>query len=93
MKKLLLYLFAVVALGACNKSDDLMKCGDYEITKKLQNDTLITVINGDEVILKQTIAASGARYAGVLNDTNVVLWNKGKDWTLFLNEEPPIECK
>ncbi|MBN1324940.1 MAG: MliC family protein [Alphaproteobacteria bacterium] len=92
MKKLLFCLFAATALTACSESDKLMKCGDYEISKKLEADMLAVVINGDAVVLKQTVSASGARYEGVLNDTNVTLWNKGKHWTLFLNDES-IECE
>lgn len=92
MKKLLLGLFIISALVACHKSDNSFKCGDYEVSINLQNDILTTDINGDVVELKQGISASGVRYVGVLNDTNVVMWNKGKNWTLFLNDEP-IECE
>ncbi len=93
MKKFAFIFLAALALTSCDKSEKLMKCGDYEISKTLQGDMLTIVINGDEVVLKQTAAASGARYAGILNDTNVVLWNKGNHWTLFLNDEQPIDCK
>jgi membrane-bound inhibitor of C-type lysozyme len=94
MKKFLFPLMMVFVLAACGKSDDLMKCGDYDVRAALtQSGDLKAVLNGDDVILARTISASGARYEGVLNDTTVVLWNKGRDWTLSLNDETPIECK
>ncbi|HNY25654.1 MAG TPA: MliC family protein [Alphaproteobacteria bacterium] len=92
MKKLLLCFITVLAVCGCDKSHDSLKCGEYEVTVKLQGDILTTVINGDAVDLKQGISASGVRYVGVLNDTNVVMWNKGEHWTLFLNDEP-VECE
>lgn len=93
MKKVLFPLLAVLAVSACGKSDDLMKCGAYEVTVALNGEELTAVLNGDEVVLKQAVAASGVRYVGELNDTEVVLWNKGDDWTLYLADEDPIECK
>ena len=51
------------------------------------------IISGDAVDLALTQSASGAKYAGVLNDTNVVLWGKGDAWTMFLGpDETIIEC-
>ncbi|MDR0726771.1 MAG: MliC family protein [Rickettsiales bacterium] len=94
MKKILFSLLSAFVLLGCSNSDDVMKCGAYEVkTELVGEDSLKAVLNGDEVMLKQTVSASGARYEGVLNDTTVVLWNKGHDWTLFLNDEEPMECK
>lgn len=93
MKKLFVCFFAIAILSACDKSDNVLQCGDYEITKELQGDSLSIIINSDPVVLKQTKSTDGVRYAGVLNDTDVVLWNHDKHWTLFLNDESPIECE
>ncbi|MDR0741173.1 MAG: MliC family protein [Rickettsiales bacterium] len=94
MKKILFSLLAAFVLVGCNNSEDVMKCGDYDVKiAQVGENDLKAVLNGDEVVLAQTVSASGARYEGVLNDTTIVLWGKGDDWTLFLNEETPIECK
>ena len=51
------------------------------------------VISGDVVDLKLTQSASGAKYAGVLNDTDVALWGKGDAWAMFVgDDEIMIEC-
>lgn len=93
MKKILFSLIAALVLVGCNESEDLMKCGAYEVQTELREDgTLRAVLNGDEVILNQVMAASGVRYEGVLNEIDVVLWNKGNDWTLILHDEEPVEC-
>lgn len=88
-------LLAVLALTACEKKDNVVVCGDYEVAIEMNEtgDQIHATINGDEMDLQQAISASGARYVGVLNDTIVTLWNKGSDWTLFLNDEEPIFCK
>lgn len=92
MKKIIGSLFLLSVLTACNNSDKIT-CGDYEISISQKEKSLDVVINGDPVTLQQAISASGVRYEGVLNDTNIVLWNKGSDWTLYLNDELPIECE
>ena len=95
MKKISTILFLCTAffMAACEKSENGMKCGDYDVSISINDDVLDVIINGDEVVLNQTISASGARYEGNLNDTVVVLWSKGSDWTLYLNDGEPIECK
>ena len=55
-------------------------------------DTMRANINGDELELSNVVSASGAKYAGILNDTIVVLWNKGENWTLILDDETIIDC-
>ena len=42
--------------------------------------------------LVPAISASGERYVGELNDTIVSLWNQGTTWTMFLNDDAPIDC-
>lgn len=96
MKRALFLLFACAAVAACDKTDDGIircQCGDYavEITTSQSGDTINAVLNGDAAEFKRAVSASGAKYDGVLNDTNVTLWNKGADWTMILDDEA-IEC-
>ena len=95
MKKIFVLSLVLLSLAACKKQENVFVCGDYnvQITISQDGEKMNAVINGDELELVHAISASGARYVGVLNDTNVELWNKGKDWTMFLNEEEPIFCK
>ncbi len=95
MKKMALLGCMFLALIACSKEDSGLNCGAYhvDITMSEDGETINAVINGDEVSLNHAISASGVRYVGELNDTIVTLWNKGEDWTLYLNEEEMIECK
>ncbi len=39
--------------------------------------------DGDKIVFNQTISASGVRYAADVNGTELILWNKGSDWTLY----------
>lgn len=96
MKKILLCTLAVFTLVACERAPKSnIVCGDYNIQMNFSEDgsMLHAIINGDDLDLTLAPSASGARYVGVLNDTNVTLWSKGDDWTMFLNDEDPIECK
>lgn len=95
MKKILICLLAGLSLAACNKQENIITCGEYEVAIEMNEtgDKIHAVINGDEMDLDLAISASGARYVGILNDTTVTLWNKGSDWTMFLNDEEPIFCK
>ncbi|MDR1361038.1 MAG: MliC family protein [Rickettsiales bacterium] len=86
-------LVSLTVIAGCSKSDEKIQCGDYQISYAIVGDDLNATINGDAVQLKQAVAASGARYVGALNDTELVLWNKGADWMLILNDGDPIECK
>lgn len=94
MKKIFYVLFGLLVLSGCSKHDNVFICGDYQVNMIMSEDgeTITAVINGDEMVLNHAISASGARYIGELNDTVVTLWNKGEDWTMYLNEEV-IECK
>lgn len=93
MQKILFPLIAALVLVGCNQSDDTMKCGAYDVKIEQHENSITATLNGDSVELMQAIAASGVRYVGILNDTEVMLWNKGTDWTLFIDNDEPAECK
>lgn len=99
MRKLIAILTLCAIIGACDKtkqSDDVIrrKCGgfDVEMTFDATGDIMHAVISGDAVDLKLTTTASGAKYVGHLNDTDVALWGKGNDWILILDDDTLIEC-
>ena len=102
MKKTLFAFVALLALAACDKdvpSDNAIvrTCGDYAVEIELSDtgDTITANINGDVATLNHAVSASGARFIGSVNDTQVVLWNKGADWTMFLGDDDnaiAIEC-
>lgn len=98
MKKIFLFAAIGAALAACGDNSDsdviVQQCGDYTVEIKLtpEGDKINAVLNGDAVELVNTIAASGAKYDGVLNDTAVTLWSKGADWTMILDDDMVIEC-
>ena len=97
MKRLILCMLCLCALVACNKNDsDGMRqtCGGYDVEMAFSDDgnTMRANINGDELELSHVVSASGAQYAGILNDTIVVLWNKGENWTLILDDDTIIDC-
>lgn len=95
MKKLFLIFGILCAVAGCDKQDDVVICGPYEVqmTYSENGDTLHAVLNGDGVDLTNAVSASGARFDGVLNDINITLWSKGNDWTLFLGDDESYECK
>ena len=97
MKKIFCCFFCVFALAACGHDDGIVhqKCGGYDVDMQFSEsgDTMVANINGDELELSNVVSASGAKFAGILNDTFVVLWNKGADWTLILDDDTIIECK
>ena len=96
MKKFLFLLICAFLVTACNQDNDVthQKCGGYDIEMHFSEngETMTANINGDELELSNVVSASGARYAGILNDTIVVLWNKGENWTLVLDDETIIDC-
>lgn len=99
MKKYLFLLLGCVVLCGCDgKSDDsnviVRQCGEYSVEMSFSDDgeSMHAVINGDAVDMAIAISASGSRYVGFLNDTDVTLWGQGDNWTMFLNDEAPIEC-
>ncbi len=95
MNKYFLIIASLLVISGCEKSTNSVVCDKYtvEFQESGDADTLNIVINGDAATLSHVVSASGARYSGVLNDTNIELWNKGHDWTLFLNDDTPILCK
>lgn len=99
MKKLIAIIALCVLATACDnapKSDDVVrrKCGGYDVEMKFNDDGDIihAIISGDSIDLKMAVTASGAKYVGVLNDTDVALWGKGNDWILILDDNKLIEC-
>ena len=98
MRKVLIAITASLALCACDKKTDsdisTRQCGGYqvEMTFNDQGDAMHAIINGDEMDLTLSVSASGAKYDGVLNDTNVTLWQKGDEWTMILDDDMVIEC-
>lgn len=99
MKKCALMMLFCLSFVACGESTPEQKvlvqqCGDYYVEMNFSEtgDSLHAVINGDAVDLSSAVSASGARYVGVLNDTDVTMWGKGEQWTLFLGENTTIEC-
>jgi membrane-bound inhibitor of C-type lysozyme len=93
MKKIL-FILSIFPLFACENPDLPMQCGEYEVQiEQITESSIKSILNGDRVELVQTEAASGVRYSGILNDTDVIMWNKGDDWTLFIGDDYIAECK
>lgn len=95
MKKICLVFIDLLVLAGCEKKDNIYVCDKYtvEITQSVDGDTLTADINGDVVEMKIAPSADGARYVANLNDTEITLWNRGRDWTLFVGDDEPITCK
>lgn len=97
MRKIFICLVCAFAMTACDHDGGTVhrKCGGYDVDMHFSDngDTMLANINGDELELSNVVSASGAKYAGILNDTIVVLWNKGENWTLVLDDETIIECE
>lgn len=97
MKKFLVLFACAGLLTACGHDDgtEHQKCGGYDVDMQFSDngDTMVANINGDELELSNVVSASGAKFAGILNDTIVVLWNKGENWTLILDDDTIIECE
>lgn len=95
MKKVLPVFLGLIILSACeNKKTIELDCGGNAVSINMSEDgeNLSTVINGENIDFHIAISASGARYVGQMNGTEVALWNKGTDWTLYLDENTPIMC-
>ena len=95
MNKNCLVFFGLLVFAGCEKKDNIYVCDKYtvEITPAENGDTLTADINGDIVEMKIAPSADGARYVANLNDTEITLWNRGRDWTLFVGDDEPIMCK
>jgi len=98
MKKIFLFGCVAAALAACGTDAEkdviVQQCGDYTVEIHLSEDgqKINAVLNGDAVELANVVAASGAKFDGVLNDTAVSLWNKGPSWTMILDDDMVVEC-
>lgn len=99
MKKCVFLLLGMLVFSGCDNTSETnvltRQCGDYTVEMTFSDDgeKMHAVINGDALDLQIAVSASGARYVGVLNDTDVTLWGKGDAWTMFLNDEDPIICQ
>ena len=80
---------------ACDRADNVYVCGKstVEITPGETGDILTANLNGDVVEMNIAPSGDGARYIANLNDTEITLWNKGRDWTLIIGDEEPVQCK
>ena len=96
MRKLLACAVCLLSLVACNHEEETpaLQCGGYDVQMTFADngETMRANLNGDDVELSHVVSASGAKYAGMLNDTMVVLWSKGDVWTLMLDDEQIIDC-
>ncbi|MBD5388993.1 lysozyme inhibitor [bacterium] len=98
MKKIFGFILGLVVLGGCDQANDApatRQCGPYAVDMTFADDgaTLMAHINGDAVTLHGVVSASGARYNGTLNNTDVTLWGKGDAWTLILGDQELFECR
>lgn len=100
MKKLIIPVLALGCLVACENKEKTTQipsyiCGAYDVEFTFTEDGNImhAIIAGDAVDLTLAPSASGAKYTGVLNDTNIVLWGKGEALTMYIGpDETMIEC-
>lgn len=96
MKKLILPVLILAGVFACEKMNNSMRCGEYDISLKFRDDAdeIWVNINNETIILNLVQSASGAKYDGVMKNGNVLtLWAKGDDWTMFINDGQPVYCK
>lgn len=95
MKKFLFGFIGLLTLVACERADNVYTCGKYTVEINLDEtgEKLIADLNGDVVEMNITPSANGARYIANLNDTEISLWNHGRDWILVIGDEESIECK
>lgn len=95
MKKFMFGFIGLLTLVACERADNVYVCDKYtvEINLDESGDRLTADLNGDVVEMNIAPSADGARYIANLNDTEITLWNKGRDWILIIGDEEPVECK
>lgn len=98
MKKYLIMGVVLPLLAACGEKPTAvleMRCGDLDVTVDVYKQHLDARIGEENIYMEQTISASGARYesmGAVL--TGLVLWNKGDDWMLMLDDrQTPVSCR
>ena len=99
MKKIFLILAVCAGMAACDRADKdntniTRQCGDYTVEMAFDGagEKMTAVINGDAVELVNSVSASGAKYDGMLNDTQVTLWGQGDNWIMILDDDAVIEC-
>lgn len=99
LSRIMVTLLVLTACDGSNapKSEKVaLNCNGYNVTVELgssDRDTLQAVINGEKITMHSVISASGAKYEGRGAAVTAVLWNKGKDWSLGLNDGKLISCK
>lgn len=95
MKRLCFVFVGLLALTGCERANDTYVCDKYTVHIALDEsgEKLTADFNGDTVEMNIVPSASGARYVANLNDTEISLWNKGNEWTLFVDDQEPIRCK
>jgi len=96
MKKI--YAIAATALvagcaGPKLISESDMKCGKQAAHAAFYEDGVKLTLDGKTAKLKNAVSADGAKYEGTLDEKNVVLWNKGKKSTIWVNDKQLPECK
>ncbi|MDR0803844.1 MAG: MliC family protein [Rickettsiales bacterium] len=92
-KIILSLLFAAPMLIACSADENAIKCGGHNVKIQVAEDAITANINGITVNLPQVVSASGAKYQGDLNGDTVVLWSKGSDWIMYINDGDALNCK
>ncbi|MBP3316537.1 MAG: MliC family protein [Alphaproteobacteria bacterium] len=97
MKKAMMLASVIGMCAACDgtKTNTQYLCGNYDLEMSMSDDgnVMNAVVSGDAVDLVLSPSASGAKYVGMWNSTNIILWGKGNLWTMFLGpDETMIEC-
>ena len=96
MRKLILPVFIIAALFACDKIKNTVVCGKYDVRMKFVDDgeKMNVTINGERLVLNLVPSASGAKYNGVMqNGDTLTLWGKGDEWTVLVNDGKGVVCK
>ena len=89
----------MVLLAACDSPKKeperfSLKCGKYSVAVEIvDKDKLNAAINGEKIQMFSAISASGAKYDGRGAVVKASLWNKGRNWSLIINNGRMIECK
>lgn len=96
MRKLILPVFIIAALFACDKIKTTVACGKYDVRMKFVDDgeKMKVTINGERLVLDLVPAASGAKYDGIMKNGDVLtLWGRGDEWTMLINDGKAVVCK
>lgn len=79
--------FFVTGCGETPLSVVELRCGDTDILAEVYQNRLEAIVGEHSLTLYQVEAASGAKYS----DETVVLWNKGENWMLIMDEDTDAE--